>query len=48
MLAVKRLHQESENSSKAEFTFGHMFGGVGDLAGNAKKFFCIPISNENT
>ena len=25
---VKRLHQESENSSKAEYIFGHLFGGI--------------------
>lgn len=44
MPGVKRLHQESENSSKAEYIFGHMFGGVGVLAGNLGKFFCIPLS----
>lgn len=44
MPGVKRLHQESENSSKAEYIFGHMFGGVGVLAGNLSKFFCIPLS----
>lgn len=30
---VKKLHQESENSSKAEYIFGHMFGEVGVLYG---------------
>ena len=44
MPGVKRLHQESENVSKAEYIFGHMFGGIGILAGNAKKKFCIPVS----
>ncbi len=44
MPGVKRLHQESENSSKAEYIFGHMFGGVGVLAGNLGKLFCIPLS----
>lgn len=44
MPAVKRLHQESENVSKAEYIFGHMFGGIGILAGNTKKRFCIPVS----
>lgn len=44
MPSVKRLHQESENSSKAEYIFGHMFGGVGVLAGTLGKFFCIPLS----
>lgn len=44
MPGVKRLHQESENVSKAEYIFGHMFGGIGILAGNVKKKFCIPVS----
>lgn len=44
MPGVKKLHQESENSSKAEYIFGHMFGGVGVLAGKIDKLFCIPLS----
>ncbi|WLR41398.1 transposase [Bacillus carboniphilus] len=45
MPGVKRLHQESENSSKAEFIFGHMFGGIGVLIGDpSKKLFCLPLS----
>ncbi|MGL6108291.1 transposase [Romboutsia sp.] len=43
MPGVKKLHQESENSSKAEFIFGHMFGGVGVLSDAASKLFCIPL-----
>jgi hypothetical protein len=43
MPGVKRHHQESENSSKAEYIFGHMFGGVGILAEKAGKCFCIPL-----
>lgn len=43
MPGVKKLHQESENCSKAEYIFGHMFGGIGILAGNTEKFFCIPL-----
>ena len=43
MPAVKKLHQESENSSKEEYIFGHMFGGIGVLAGNILKMFCIPL-----
>lgn len=43
MPGVKKLHQESENCSKAEYIFGHMFGGVGVLSGNVEKFFCIPL-----
>ena len=43
MPGVKKLHQESENSSKGEYIFGHMFGGIGILAGNDSKMFCIPL-----
>lgn len=43
MPGVKKLHQESENSSKAEYIFGHMFGGVGILVGNVNKWFCLPL-----
>jgi hypothetical protein len=44
MPCVKRLHQESENSAKPSYIFGHMFGMVGVLAGNIGKLFCIPLS----
>lgn len=44
MPGVKKLHQESENSSKAEYIFGHLFGGIGVLAGDYRKLFCIPLS----
>jgi len=44
MPGVKKLHQESENSSKAEYIFGHMFGGVGVLIGGKVKMFCVPLS----
>lgn len=44
MPGVKKLFQESENSSKPEYIFGHMFGGIGVLAGNVSKWFCIPLS----
>ena len=43
MPGVKKLHQESENCSKAEYIFGHMFGGIGVLSGSTEKFFCIPL-----
>lgn len=43
MPGVKKLHQESENVSKAEYIFGHLFGAVGILAGNMEKMFCIPL-----
>ena len=44
MPGVKRLHQESEDSSKAEYIFGHMFGMIGILVGSADKLFCLPLS----
>ena len=44
MPGVKKLHLESENSSKAEYIFGHMFEGVGVLIGNVGKLFCVPLS----
>jgi hypothetical protein len=45
MPGVKKLHQESENSAKGEYIFGHMFGGIGLLLGNAgKKLYCVLIS----
>ena len=44
MPGVKRLHQESENSSKSEYIFGHMFGSIGVLVGNVEKLFCLPLS----
>ena len=44
MPGVKKLHQESENSGKPEYIFGHMFGVVGILAGNMSKLFCIALS----
>ncbi len=42
--AVKKLFQESENSSKAAYIFVHMFGGLGSLIGNQAKRFCLPLS----
>ena len=44
MPGVKRQHQESENASKGEYIWGHLFGGVGILAGRAGKRFCIPLA----
>ena len=43
MPGVKRLHQESENSSKPEFILGHMFGAIGILVGNVGKLHCLPL-----
>lgn len=45
MPGVKKLHQESENSAKGEYIFGHMFGGVGVIIGNMKqKMYCVLVS----
>jgi len=37
MPAVKRLHQESDNSGKAPYIYGHHWGVIGILAGWVKK-----------
>ena len=37
MPGVKRLHQESANSGKAPYIYGHHFGAIGILAGWVKK-----------
>lgn len=44
MPGVKKLHQESENSSKSEYIFGHLFGVVSVLIGQAGKQFSLPLS----
>ena len=44
MPCVKKLVQESENSGKPRYIFGHLFGAVGILLGNAEKLFCTPLS----
>ncbi len=44
MPGVKKLFQESENSAKPEYIHGHMFGGLGVLAGSARSWACIPLS----
>lgn len=43
MPGVKKLHQESEISSKGEYIFGHLFGAIGILAGTPLKWFCLPL-----
>ncbi|WP_233277503.1 transposase [Paenibacillus durus] len=43
MPGVKKLHQESENSSKGEYIFGHLFGAIGVLAGTPTKWFYLPL-----
>ena len=44
MPGVKKLFQESENSAKPEYIHGHMFGGLGILAGGIRGWACIPLS----
>ena len=44
MPGVKTLFQEPENSAKPEYIHGHMFGGLGILAGSARNWACIPLS----
>jgi hypothetical protein len=44
MPGVTLHHQESDNSSKGEYIYGHLFGGVGILAEKEEKSFCIPLS----
>ena len=46
MPGVKKLHQESENSSKAPWIFGHHFGVLGMLVANKDKAFCVPLMAE--
>lgn len=43
MPGVKKLHQESENSAKGEYIFGHLFGAIGILMGTPRKGFCLPL-----
>ena len=44
MPGVKKLHQESENSTKSEYIRGILFGGLGILVGGTKKLFSLPLS----
>ena len=44
MPGVKKLHQESENSTKSEYIRGILFGGLGILVGGTAKLFCLPLS----
>ena len=44
MPGVKKLHQESENSGKAPYIYGHHHGVLGILAGWVKKnLLCSPL-----
>jgi hypothetical protein len=44
MPGVKRQHQESDNSKKANYIWGHLFGGIGVLAEKSGKRFCLPLA----
>jgi hypothetical protein len=46
MPGVKYLHQDSDNSGKAERIRGHHFGHAGILAGYSEKAFCVPVRSE--
>jgi hypothetical protein len=46
MPAVKWLHQDSENSGKAQYINGHHFGFVGLLVGSLAKAFCLPLHGQ--
>lgn len=43
MPGVKKMYQESENSSKGEYIFGHLFGAIAVLAGTSAKWFGLPL-----
>ncbi|WP_218638936.1 hypothetical protein MHI37_19920 [Paenibacillus sp. FSL H8-0548] len=43
MPGVKKLHQESENVFKGDYIFGHLFGAIGILVGDSRKWFCLPL-----
>ncbi|MEW8986881.1 MAG: transposase, partial [Bacillus sp. (in: firmicutes)] len=45
MPGVKKLHQDSENVGRAEYTFGHQHGMLGILA-EGKTHQCIPLDIE--
>ena len=47
MPAVKSLHQESENNSKAAFIMGHSLQAIGLLVhGSVGQFFCVPLASQ--
>lgn len=43
MPGVKKLFQESENSAKPEYIFGHMYGGIGAVIHEGDNYFCTPL-----
>ena len=46
MPAIKTLHQDSDNTSKAPYIQGHHFGFVGLLVGSLTKAFCLPLRGQ--
>ena len=44
MPGVKIHHQESGTSSKAEWIFGHLFGGLGVVFGEPGSCCCVPLT----
>jgi hypothetical protein len=46
MPAIKTLHQDSDNASKAPYIRGHHFGFVGLLVGSLTKAFCLPLRGQ--
>ena len=46
MPAVKRLHQDSDNSGKGEYIYGHHVGYAGLLVGSPEKSFCLPLHGQ--
>jgi hypothetical protein len=46
MPGVKKLHQDSENSGKSEFIYGHNHGVVGIVAQSDQQLNCIPLMAE--
>lgn len=38
------MHQESDNSGKPSFIFGHHFGLIGALVGKTNALFCAPLT----
>jgi len=45
MPAVKKLHQESESNSKAEYIMGHSCQAVSILVGAFSSFFAVPLAS---
>ena len=43
MPGVKKMVQESEDSSKAQFIIGHLLGAVGVILGKTKGLLCLPL-----